>query len=277
MARKRDRYKEYARDAAQRRVEGLRKALSETRWNESSRQNIENRIKQLENAIYESRTYADGKRIAGHTQESTLAAAKMLRSLVEETPIQRQVKKLESFDKPSVAARNRMFTTMLNMASSGSDVTVTIGRKSFTLTENMARAFYRTYQDLWNTGNVAVNERNARILTKSGIRSLEEAFAVAMGIGNNYQRIQLLDKVQDSVPLTDDEAIELYAMLSEGQNNASYKRGHSGSIAANVTQIEATREVGSSDFAYVARLTSDERLSAIRNFLGEDFEWSDIY
>lgn len=274
---KRDRYKEYARDAGIRRVEGLKKALAETRWNEASRQNIEARIKQLENAIYESRTYADGKRIAGHTKESTLAAAKMLQSLVEETPIQRVVRKMETFEKPSVATRNRMFTSMLNMASGGSDVTVTIGKKSFTMTENMVRQFYRVYQDLWNTGNVSVNERNARILSKSNISSLEEAFAIAMGLGNNYQRIQLLDKVQDSQPLTDDEAIELYAMLSEGQNNASYKKGRSGSIAANTTQIEAIRETGSSDISYVASLNDEQKLSAIRNFLGQDFEWSDLY
>lgn len=271
---KRDRYKEYARDAGIRRVEGLKKALAETRWNEASRQNIESRIKQLENAIYESRTYADGKRIAGHTKESTLAAAKMLQSLVEETPIQRVVRKMETFEKPSAATRNRMFTSMLNMASGGSDVTVTIGKKSFTMTENMVRQFYRVYQDLWNTGNVSVNERNARILSKSNISSLEEAFAIAMGLGNNYQRIQLLDKVQDSQPLTDDEAIELYAMLSEGQNNVKYEKGQ---IALNTSQIEATREIGSSDISYVASLNDEQKLSAIRNFLGQDFEWSDLY
>ena len=271
---KRDRYKEYARDKAIARVAGLKKALQETRWNEASRKNIENRISVLENTIFESRTFADGKRIAGHTKESTLAAAKMLESLVRETPIQRNLRKMESFERQSDSQRNKIFTDMMNLASQRDGITVTIGKKTFTMTDSMVRMFYYAYQDLWNTGNVSVKDRNAVILQQTGFRTLEEAFAIAMGTGNNYRRSQILEKAMNQELMSDEETAELYNMLSEGQQNVSYKAG---SIAANTQQLATRMEGGGSGRRYYLAMTEAERLSALRNFLGQNFEWSDLY
>ena len=268
---KRDRFREYAREAAKRRVEGLQKSLDTRTWNESSRRNIEQRISQLQNAIYESRTYADGERIAGHTKASTMAAAKLLRELVSETGTQRELRKMERFEKPSNAQRNVVFSQLMNVASANQNVNVTIGKKSFTMTDTMVRMFYRAYQPLWNTGNVSVQDRNRVILEKTGFPTLEMAFAVAMGTGNNAQRAEIIDKMQAGEQMQDEEALELYNMLSEGQNMGAYQAGQ---IAAN-TETMATRNEGARASEYL-NMTREEVMSALRTFLGDDFKMSDI-
>ena len=268
---KRDRFREYARNAAIRRVEGLRDSLSSGRWNEESRQNIEHRISQLQNAIYESRTYADGKRIAGHTRESTLAAAKLLRTLTAETETRTQLRKLETFEKPSYAQRNLVFSQLMNIASANESVNVTIGRKSFQMNDTMVRMFYRAYQPLWNTGNVSVQDRNRVILEKTGFPTLEMAFAVMMGTGNNAQRAAIIDKMRAGEEVTDDEARELYGMLAEGQNMGAYQAGQ---VAAN-TQMMATRNRGEQASEYLS-MTRDEVLAALQTFLGDDAKLSDV-
>ena len=270
---KRDRFREYARDAGIRRIEGLKKSLETRKWNEQSRQNIESRIHQLENAVYESRTYADGKRIAGHTKESTYAAAKLVKALVEETGTQLQLRKMETFEKPSYAQRNVVFTHLMNIASANQNVNVTIGKKSFQMTDTMVRMFYRAYQSLWNTGSVSVKDRNAVILQKTGFKSLEEAFAVAMGLNNNFERALVIEKSQNNAQLTDKEAQMLYEMLSEGQKTR-YKVGKEpGAIALNTSQIDAMHnDTGEIKFS----MTQEEINAALKNFLGQNFERSDI-
>ena len=265
---KRDRFREYARDAGIRRIEGLKKSLETRKWNEQSRQNIESRIHQLENAVYESRTYADGKRIAGHTKESTYAAAKLLKSLVSETGTQIQLRKMETFDKPTYTQRNVVFSQLMNIASANQNVNVTIGKKSFQMTDTMVRMFYRAYQPLWNTGNVSVKDRNAVILQKTGFKTLEEAFAVAMGLNNNFERALILDKSQNGMELSDSESQELYEMLSESQK----VRYETGSIAINTAQIDAMH--GSEEIKF--SMTQEEINQALQNFLGDNFERSDI-
>lgn len=265
---KRDRFREYARDAGIRRIEGLKKSLDTRKWNEQSRQNIESRIHQLENAVYESRTYADGKRIAGHTKESTYAAAKLLKALVSETGNQIQLRKMETFDKPTYTQRNVVFSQLINIASANQNVNVTIGKKSFQMTDNMVRMFYRAYQPLWNTGNVSVKDRNAVILQKTGFKTLEEAFAVAMGLNNNFERALILEKSQNGMELSDSEAQELYEMLSESQK----ARYETGSIAINTAQIDAMHGEGEIKFS----MTQEEINQALKNFLGDNFERSDI-
>lgn len=263
---KRDRFREYARDAGIRRIEGLKKSLETRKWNEQSRQNIESRIHQLENAVYESRTYADGKRIAGHTKESTYAAARMLESLVKETGTQLQLRRMETFDRPSYTQRNVVFTHLMNIASANQNVNVTMGNKSFKMTDTMVRMFYRAYQQLWNTGNVSVKDRNAVILQKTGFRTIEEAFAVAMGMNNNFERALIIEKSQSGQELTDTEAKELYEMLSEGQKT----RYEVGSVALNTSQIDAMHDDGQVYFS----MTKEEIASAIKNFLGPEFDTS---
>lgn len=265
---KRDRFREYARDAGIRRIEGLKKSLETRKWNEQSRQNIESRIHQLENAVYESRTYADGKRIAGHTKESTYAAAKLLKSLVSETGTQIQLRKMESFEKPSYTQRNVVFSQLMNIASANQNVNVTIGKKSFQMTDTMVRMFYRAYQPLWNTGNVSVKDRNAVILQKTGFKTLEEAFAVSMGLNNNFDRALILDKSKNGMELSDSESQELYEMLSESQK----VRYETGSIAINTAQIDAMHGAGTLKFS----MTQEQIDSALKNFLGQNFERSDI-
>ena len=263
---KRDRFREYARNAGIRRIEGLKKSLETRKWNEQSRKNIEQRIHQLENAVFESRTYADGKRIAGHTKESTFAAAKLLRLLVSETGTQQQLRRMESFDKPSYTQRNVVFTQLMNIASTNQNVNVTIANKSFEMTDTMVRMFYRTYQKLWNTGSVSVKDRNAVILAKTGFKTLEEAFAVAMGTGNNYERSRIIEKMQNDVELSDAESQELYEMLSEGIHGGAYKAGE---VAANTTQIitNDTSDFLNPDFD----MTQEQIESALKNFLGDDY------
>lgn len=265
---KRDRFREYARDAGIRRIEGLKKSLETRKWNEQSRQNIESRIHQLENAVYESRTYADGKRIAGHTKESTYAAAKLLKSLVSETGTQAQLRKMETFEKPSYTQRNVVFSQLMNIASANQNVNVTIGKKSFQMTDTMVRMFYRAYQPLWNTGNVSVKDRNAVILQKTGFKTLEEAFAVAMGLNNNFERALILEKSQNGMELSDSESQELYEMLSESQK----VRYETGSIAINTAQIDAMHGAEEIKFS----MTQEEINQALQNFLGDNFERSDI-
>ena len=266
----RDRFKEYAREKAQRRLEGLRKSLKDNKWDPTSQYAVEQRIKQLENAIYESRTYADGKRIAGHTQESTRAAAMILERLANSTPIQRELKKEKTFEMPSDYQRNQMFTKFMDIASVSKSVTTTIGKKTFEMTDTMVRMFYRAYQPLWNVGNVPPSERNEIILQKTGFRTLEEAFAVAMGTGNNYERALMLDKMRNGMELSDQEAIELYSMLGESDTFVRYK---SGDIAANTEQLAIRSYSGNYQFD----MTDEQIEDALRNFLGEDFSWYDLY
>ena len=145
---------------------------------------------------------------------------------------------------------------------------VTIGKKSFQMTDTMVRMFYRAYQPLWNTGNVSVKDRNAVILQKTGFKTLEEAFAVAMGLNNNFERALILDKSQNGMELSDSESQELYEMLSESQK----VRYETGSIAINTAQIDAMHGAEEIKFS----MTQEEINQALQNFLGDNFKRSDI-
>ena len=267
----RDRFVEYARDKAIRRLEGLRASLQDNKWEENSRRNIETRMKQLENAIWESRTYADGKRIAGHTKESTRAAAEMLERLADSTGTRINLRKTTTFGFANDEARNQIFKTAMNIASTTNPINVTIGNKSFEMNDFMVRAFYRFYQPLWNTGSVAPSERNKVILQKTGFRTLEEAFAVAMGTDNNYETALMLERLASGEGITDEEALTLYGLMGED----AFKRYRSGEIAANIEET-AVRDSGSSaKFS----MTQMEIEAALRNFLGNDYDnvWDLLY
>lgn len=271
---KRDRFVEFERNKAIRRVEGLRKVLSDRKWDAESARNIERRINQYENLIAQSRTFVGGKRVEGHTKETTRAAAEAMRDLSRETGIYRQTRKLESFSETRSESRNMLFQTEMNIASEGGRPTVNIGGKTFEMTDAMVRMFYRAYQPLWNTGNVSVKERNRVILEKGDFRTLEEAFAVFMGTGDNAMRAQIVDKLQRSqngfdVEFNDEEATALYEMLGEAQKRKSSPEP--GIISSNTEQV-ATRQVSNTSEVL---LTDKEKLQAIQNFLGDYFEKSD--
>ena len=279
MARKRDRFVECERNKAIRRVEGLRAELSESKWTESDKKAIERRIGEYERLIDQTRIFQDGKRVEGRTREMARAAAETMRDLNRETGVRREMRKLEHFEDTKGDMRNAIFQTEMNIASVGGKPTVSIGEKSFQMTDAQVRVFYRAYQNLWNTGNVPVSQRNERILEKGGFASLEEAFAVAMGTGDNAQRASIIEKLQQQakgieVEFTDEEATTLYNMLGEAQKRKSSPEPNT--VASNTEQV-ATRQVGGET---EIALTNEQKLQAIQNFLGDDFneeDWSYLY
>lgn len=271
----RDRRKEYARNKARRRLAGLRKSLNDPKWDAESRSNIEGRIKQLENAIAESFTYADGKRIAGHTQKSTYAAARALEILSKETGTRAQLKKVTEFERMSSESANSMFSSFMRSASIDNELSVTIGNRQFTMNNAMVRMFYRVYQPLWNTGGASRAEWNDLILQKTGFRTLEMAFAYALGIGNNEREAEILQKLMENKRLTDEEAKGLYSLLGE----RTTKYGGDANMVGRAEQA-TIRESYEQPVAFTA--TRDEIEAAIRNFLRDDnftlseLDWQDV-
>lgn len=259
----RDRSKEYARNKAKRRLEALRKSLYDGRWDETSRQNIERRMHNIESALYSSKTYENGKRISGHTKESTDRAVKLLEKLVSSTPIFRELQKVTKFKEPEYDARNEIFKEYMNMSSGDNRTTVTIENKTFVMQEMNVRFFYRFYQGLWNVNDIKPEDRNKVILQKTGFNTLEEAYAVAMGYGDNEQRAEILQKMKNNITLTEEEQIKLYDMFGESQQYTSYKAGAtSGQVTLETTRY---KEAQSSVFT----MTDDEILQALRNFFND--------
>lgn len=255
----RDRSKEYARNKAKRRLAGLQKSLQSEKWDEVSRKNIEARISEFKQVIADSYTYADGKRIAGRTKGFIESAMKRMKSLNNVTGIRREVEKQQEFKGLSTGVRNELFKDQLNTASMGESFTVNIAGKSFQITDSMVRMFYRTYQRLWNTGSSDRSKWNELILEKTGFRTLEAAFAFAMGLGDNYKRANILEKKMRGIPLTDNEAIALYGMLGERPD-----KYEAGDIALNTEQVDYD------PYEEVFNYTDDEIIAAIRAFTGND-------
>lgn len=262
----RDRSKEYARNKAKRRLAGLQKSLQSEKWDEVSRKNIEARISEFKQVIADSYTYADGKRIAGRTKGFIENAMKRMKTLNNITGIRREVEKKQEFSGLSTGTRNELFKNQLNTASMGESFSVTIAGKSFQMTDSMVRMFYRTYQRLWNTGGADRSKWNELILEKTGFRTLEAAFAFAMGIGDNYKKANILDKKMHGIALTDEEAITLYGML--GERASKYGAGD---VALNTEQVDYD------PYEEVFNYTDDEIIEAIRAFTGnEKLKLSDI-
>lgn len=170
-----------ARRAAQRRLTELGMQYNAA-TTEQSRNAIQARINDINQAISETRLYSNGKRIAGRTTAQRKAA----------------VDKLEEFNTTfeltrvsSVKRSNAVFKRNINAVSRGESIDV--------MTEGQARSFWRATQKAWE-GKGSVKDRYRNTQSHYGTTDLQLLFDAIRF--ENADTIEVLNKIKEGERLT---------------------------------------------------------------------------
>lgn len=170
-----------ARRAAQRRLTELGMQYNAA-TTEQTRDAIQARINDINQAISETRLYSNGKRIAGRTKEQREAA------------VNRLIEFNTTFELPktsSVKRSNSVFKRNINAVSRGESIDV--------MTEGQARSFWRATQKAWE-GKGSVKDRYRNIQNYYGTNDLQLIFDAIRF--ENADTIEVLNKVKDGERLT---------------------------------------------------------------------------
>ena len=173
-----------ARRAAQRRLTELGMQYNAS-TNEQTRNAIQARINDINQAINETRLYSNGKRIAGRTTEQREAAVNRLKELNATVELPRT---------SSVRRSNAVFKRNINAVSRGESIDV--------MTEGQARSFWRATQKAWE-GKGSVKDRYRNIQSYYGTTDLQLIFDAIRF--ENADVIEVLNKVKEGERLTTEQ------------------------------------------------------------------------
>lgn len=222
MARKnRDRSAEYSRKVAERRLKGLREAISGGYYDEQSESNIQGLIGAITSAVERTRTFKEGKKIPGRTKDSVNRAVSDLQSLVKDLP---NVNELRSEDEISLTTyqSNMVFREQINMVSDiKGGLDIYIGNELVHLTKEKVRIFFRATQKAWE--NKDPEQRYENIMEYYNEKALADLFKKVMETGDNDLMGELLTKKKLG-ELTDEEAQKLYDLLQAKDTEATDKK-----------------------------------------------------
>lgn len=136
------------------RIRALENILANEKLERNSRKKFENMVDEMRAVSDETRTYKDGKRIVGRSQEDIEAALSRLTELNESATVYTGDRR-----------RGFLFTqNQLNMASVDAEGSV--------YTKAEAKIFYRATQKAWQREGIGEHERNEAILQYYGRTNL---------------------------------------------------------------------------------------------------------
>lgn len=181
-----------ARRAAQRRLTELGMQYNAA-TTEQSRNAIQARINDINQAISETRLYSNGKRIAGRTKEQREAAVNKL------------IEFNTTFELPKVSSvrrSNTVFRRNVNAVSRGETIEA--------MSQNQLRSFWRATQQAWE-GKGSTKERFKNIQKYYGTNDLQLIFDAIRF--ENADVIDLLNKVKAREQLTTEQKMFLQDLI----------------------------------------------------------------
>lgn len=181
-----------ARRAAQRRLTELGMQYNAA-TTEQTRNAIQARINDINQAISETRLYSNGKRIAGRTKEQREAAVEKL------------IEFNTTFELPKVSSvrrSNTVFRRNVNAVSRGETIEA--------MSQNQLRSFWRATQQAWE-GKGSTKERFKNIQKYYGTNDLQLIFDAIRF--ENADVIDLLNKVKAREQLTTEQKMFLQDLI----------------------------------------------------------------
>lgn len=181
-----------ARRAAQRRLTELGMQYNAA-TTEQSRNAIQARINDINQAISETRLYSNGKRIAGRTKEQREAAVDRLKEFNT------------TFELPKVSSVRRSNTVFRRNVDA-----VSRGETIEAMSQNQLRSFWRATQQAWE-GRGSTKERFKNIQKYYGTNDLQLIFDAIRF--ENADVIDILNKVEDGERLSREQKVFLQDLI----------------------------------------------------------------
>lgn len=215
-----------ARRAAQRRLTELGMQYNAA-TTEQSRNAIQARINDINQAISETRLYSNGKRIAGRTKEQREAAVDKL------------IEFNTTFELPKVSSvrrSNTVFRRNVNAVSRGETIEA--------MSQNQLRSFWRATQQAWE-GKGSTKERFKNIQKYYGTNDLQLIFDAIRF--ENADVIDLLNKVKAREQLTTEQKMFLQDLIrSDDDLEKRYRKNDEdspliGMVASSIPSMTKAR------------------------------------
>lgn len=231
-----------ARRAAQRRLTELGMQYNAA-TTEQTREAIQARINDINQAISETRLYSNGKRIVGRTKEQRQAAVDKLINFNTTFELPKV---------PRVRQSNNAFIRNMRSASKGSPTNE--------ISQNAAHAFMRATQKAWE-GKGSVNDRYKNIKEYYGTSDLQLIYNAIYF--ENKEKIIVLNKVEAHEQLTREQKEMMQTMMREDDDlEKRYRKNDEdapliGLVASNIPAMTPER--------FNAIINSSKFWEAVRN------------